>query len=371
MILAGSIFQGDGVLKITAELVQVDDGLAIWTDSFDRKASDVFAVQEEISQAIVDKLRLTTRWRKTYATRPELADLFLRARSLEPRRDIESTLAAAELYEQVVAGDPAFAPAWAGLAIALSIASRRAPVLDSNPRIEEAALKAMELDPNFERSQVARAIVFGRERRWDLAEKAFQHAIELNPSETETWDSYLESVLWPQGRFDDAQRVLTKALSIDPSVYVHRALALNQTYLGHFEAAIAHARWVIGREPTLPFIHTWLARALYLSGQEEEALTVLQNANEEQDWGALGYLYARLGRRDEAEALAAKNPQAPGRQMYVYAGLGDRERAFDAFARAVRINFLRAAIHVRRPEMAIIRHDPRVLAILRKLGLPR
>ena len=149
-------------------------------------------------------------------------------------------------------------------------------MLDPNPRIEEAALKAMELDPNFERSQVARAIVFGRQRSWDLAEKAFQDAIELNPSETETYLRTLESVLLPQGRFDDAQRVLTKALSIDPSPYVRRGLALVQADLGHYEAAIAHARWVIDRDPTLPWIHTWLARALYLSGQLEASLEVFQ-----------------------------------------------------------------------------------------------
>jgi hypothetical protein len=97
-------------------------------------------------------------------------------------------------------------------------------------------------------------------------------------------------------------------------------------------------------------------------------LTAFQNVGEG-NWGYLGYLYARIGRRDEAEALAAKNPQAPIRQMEVYAGLGDRERAFQAFAHAVQLNFLRAAAHVRRPEMAIIRHDPRVIAILKGLGL--
>ncbi len=148
------------------------------------------------------------------------------------------------------------------------------------------------------------------------------------------------------------------------------ALAVIQVDSGDYDSAIQSARWVIDRDPTLPFTYSHLARALYLSGQEQEALKVYQNDVDEDDWGYRGYLYARLERRDEAEALAANNPKAPLRQMAVYAGLGDRERAFQAFARAVKLNFLRAAVEVRRPEMAIIRRDPRVLKILRELGLP-
>ena len=169
----------------------------------------------------------------------------------------------------------------------------------------------------------------------------------------------------PQGRLVDALRWLDRAWSIEPTPHVRRLLAVIQDDSGDYESAIQTARWVIARDPTLPFTYSHLARALYLSGQEREALKVYQNDVDENDWGYRGYLYARLGRRDEAEALAANNPQAALRQMAVYAGLGDRERAFEAFARAVQNNFLRAAAEVRRPEMAIIRHDPRVLKILR------
>jgi tetratricopeptide (TPR) repeat protein len=177
-------------------------------------------------------------------------------------------------------------------------------------------------------------------------------------------------LLTPQGRLVDALHVLDRAWSIEPTPYVRRAIEVVQVDSGDYDSAIQSARWVIDRDPTLAFTHSHLARALYLSGQEREALKVYQNDVNEEDWGYRGYLYTRLGRRDEAEALAANNPQAPLRQMAVYAGLGDRERAIDAFARAVQRNFLRAAAEVRRPEMAIIRHDPRVLAILRGLGLP-
>jgi TolB-like protein len=369
-ILAGSIFRADGNLRIDVELVQVENGIAIWGESFSRPIADVFAVQDEISKAIVDKLRLNRRWQKTHTTRPDLYDLYLRAQLLEMRRDRESTLGAIELYQQVVAGDREFAPAWAGLANAQANLARHWAQLTAPDRIQAAAQTAIQLDENLAEAQAARANVFVLQRNWPLAEKAFLRAIELKPSATESYLMYVHHLLTPQGRLVDALRVLDRAWSIEPTPYVRRGLEVIQVDSGDYEGAIQSARWIIDRDPTLSFTHSHLARALYLSGHEQEALKVYQNDVDENDWGYRGYLYARLGRRDEAEALAAKNPQAPLRQMAVYAGLGDRERAFQAFAQAVQLNFLRAAAEVRRPEMAIIRHDPRVLKILRGFGLP-
>jgi TolB-like protein len=368
LVLAGSMFRADGAVKINVELVQVDDSVAIWTKLFDRKVSDVFAVQKEIAEAIIDELRLKMRWRKTYEPRPQFAELFARARGLESRRDERSALATAELYEQIVDGDPTFVPAWAGLANSLATVSRRNTVLDSNPRIEEAARKAFELDPTFERSQVARAIVLARDRNWSQAETMFLGAIHLNPSEPESLAAYLEHVLLPHGRFQDAVRLLTTALSMDPSSYVHRSLALNQADLGHYEAAIEHARWVIARDPDLAWTDTWLARALYLSGQLRESLEVFEKSPRPEK-GYLGNLYARLGRRDDAEALAVGS--FPAVQMFIYAGLGDKQRTVDAFERAVEINWIRALAHMHRPEVEpLIHRDPRVRAIEHKFGVP-
>jgi tetratricopeptide (TPR) repeat protein len=236
--------------------------------------------------------------------------------------------------------------------------------------MQAAAQKAIQLDENLAEAQSARANVFVLQQNWALAEKAFLRAIELNPSATESHRMYVHHLLVPQGRLGDALSVLNRAWSIEPTPYVRFALAVIQVDSGDYDSAIRNARWVIARDPTLSFTYSHLARALYLSGQEQEALKVYQNDVDANDWGYRGYLYTRLGRRDEAEALAANNPEAPLREMAVYAGLGDRERAFEAFARAVKRNFLRAAGEVRRPEMAIIRHDPRVLKILRELGLP-
>ena len=285
------------------------------------------------------------------------------------RRGREGTLAAIELYQQVVAGDPEFAPAWAGLANAEANLARHWIQFSAPDRMQAAAQKAIQLDENLAEAQSARANVFVLQQNWSLAEQAFLRAIELNPSATESYRNVrppLARAAGPLGRC--AERAQPRLVD-QPTPYVRRVLAVIQVDSGDYDSAIQNARWVIARDPTLPVTYSHLARALYLSGQEQKALTVYENDVNEDDWGYRGYLYARLGRRDEAEALAANNPKAPLRQMAVYAGLGDRDRAFEAFARAVQLNFLRAAAEVRRPEMAIIRHDPRVLRSW-ELGLP-
>ena len=200
-IVEGSIFRADDVLRINARLVRVADDVTIWTESFDRKSSDVFAVQDDISQAIVTSLRLKAEWQQKQVTSPELYDLFLRARAMELPRDGSSARTAVALYEQLLARDPAFAPAWAGLAGALSNVSRRARELPvAAGRIETAALKAIELDENLAEAQVAMAHVFAQDRRWKLAEAAFLRAIELNPSASHTYVRYVDTLLALQGR---------------------------------------------------------------------------------------------------------------------------------------------------------------------------
>ena len=95
-----------------------------------------------------------------------------------------------------------------------------------------------------------------------------------------------------------------------------------------------------------------------------------RTAGSEGDWGYVGYLYAVTGRRDEAEAVAARHPESAARQMLVYGGLGDKDRAFEALERTAAVHWWRAATWMVRPEMAILRDDPRVADLRRKLKLP-
>jgi hypothetical protein len=131
------------------------------------------------------------------------------------------------------------------------------------------------------------------------------------------------------------------------------------------DQAIENARWVLDRDPTYPKVANTLGRALILSGRTEEALLIAKDL-----WDMLGHLYAVTGRREQAAAIAAAHPDAPARQMTIYAALGDRERTVAALERVAHLHWWRAAIFMRYPEMAILRDDPRVATIRKRLGLP-
>jgi tetratricopeptide (TPR) repeat protein len=180
---------------------------------------------------------------------------------------------------------------------------------------------------------------------------------------------YVVSTLLPLGKLEEALRVLHAALALDPkSLDVRRVLALLQVDSGLYEDAIASARWVLERDPAFPYADIWLGRALVLSGRPDEALPIFESRPAL--FGYLGYLYAVTGRRDEAEALAAAHPESPPRQMLIYAGLGDKDRAYEALERAAAVHPWRAATWMYRPEMKILRGDARVAALRKRLGLP-
>jgi tetratricopeptide (TPR) repeat protein len=162
--------------------------------------------------------------------------------------------------------------------------------------------------------------------------------------------------------------LLEEARSIDPeSLDVRRTLANAQVYAGHYGDAIESVRWVLDRDPAYPYAANYLGQALVLSGRPVEALRVYRELNNE--LGA-GYVHGVLGHREEAEAIAAANADNPGLQMFVYCGLGDKERAFEALERLMVSNPWRAAIWTMRGEAAILRDDPRFGLVRRRLGLP-
>ena len=289
-------------------------------------------------------------------------------------RHPENWYKAAALFEAVVAKDPAFAPAWAGLASAAADATRRQareemPPLD--PRMEPAALRAIEIDPLLAEAHAAMGNVYARNRDWTNAEKSFRTALDLNPSLTATHTDFVLSTLLPMGKVADALQLLDAAKRVDPlSLDVRRTLALVQVYAKRYDDAIESSNWVLARDPTFPYAKLRLGQALILSGRANEALPIFENGGPYAGHPSSGYLYAVTGRRDEAEAMAAQHPDAPAVLMLIYAGLGDKDRAFQALERMAAVNWWRAATWMMRPEMAVLRGDPRVADLRERLGVP-
>lgn len=374
-LLEGSILQDHDRVRVTVRLGRVADGTTVWADTFDGASREVFAIQDEISLAIAKALGFEVRsGQRRYEPDPQVYQEFLKASGLRSSRNPANAARAAIMFTAIVAKDPEFARAWAELASAAANATLHQPkeeMPEVDPRMEPAALRAIQIDSRLAEAHAAMGNVYGRNRDWVNARRSFETAIGLNPSLTSTYTDFVLAALMPMGRTLESLQRLEEARRVGPvSLDVRRLLSQVQVNAGLHAEAIENARWVLERDPKFPYAEIFLARALLFAGQPEEALELFQNAESEGNWGYVGYLYAVTGRRREAEALAARDPEAAARQMLIYGGLGDKDRAFDALERTAAVNWWRAATWMIRPEMRILRGDPRVTALRQRLGLP-
>ena len=385
LVVEGSIMRSGSRLRINAQLIEIAGDVPLWADRFDTELKDVFAVQDEISRAIVDKLRLTLgRGQRRYDTNLEAYELYLKGRALVARRGTSNAQKAAELFEQVIERDPAFAPAYAGLVDAYAFMSMdvegrpdrpgaAAPIPSETAlsRMRPAAVSALKLDPLLAEAHAAMGLLHSRERDWENAQRSFQRAIELNPSLTRTYTNYATSTLIPLGKLDEAARLLEEALRADPlSLDVRRELAMVQIMAGRYEDAIANLQRVRTVDPGFPFADLFLARALTFAGRLTEALPIWEQRKEEPGWQHwMAHAYVIAGRRAAVERFAVAHDH-PLRLAMIYTALGNKDRAFEALDQAADILPQRVGLMLMYPEMASLRGDARFAAVRRKLGLP-
>ena len=382
LVVEGSVLRSGGRLRINAQLIQVAGDVPLWSERFDRELKDVFAIQDEISRAIVNRLRLTLgRGQRRYDTNLETYDLYLKARALNERRGNESSKEAAELFRQVVGRDPAFAPAYAGLAQAYAFMSTDYFGLDDQAGLSlmrPAAERALQLDPLSAEAHAAMGHLYSRERDWQRAQTFFQRAIDLNPTLTQIHTAYTSTTLVPLGKLDEAERLMGAALRADPlSLGVRRQMAILQIISGKYEDAIDNLRQVQAVDPEFPFVELHLLRALTFAGRLAEALPLWERGLEaisrrgdirgRQYWMAPAYVMA--GRRAEVERWPIGQDEYPYRQAVIYAALGDKDRAFEALDRTAATQPQRLGPILMAPEMAVLRGDPRLAALRKKLKL--
>jgi tetratricopeptide (TPR) repeat protein len=265
LVVEGSVM-GSGTTKhINAQLVEVAGDVPLWAGQFNRdiqSSADVFVVLDEISRAIVNKLRLTLgRGQRRYDLDLDTYELYLKGRTLLALAGIPDLEKAAELFQQVLAKDPAFAPAHAGLANAYALMSEptssRMSFEAAHAILRPAALKARELDPLLAEAHAAMGWVYSRELDWANAERSFQRALELNPGLTHTYRSYSISTLQPLGKLDEALRILQVALKNDPlSLEMQREIGHVHMLAGRYTDAIEAFKRVRAVDPEFPFADT-------------------------------------------------------------------------------------------------------------------
>jgi tetratricopeptide (TPR) repeat protein len=274
---------------------------------------------------------------------------------------------AVDLFEQITREASSFTPAMAALATTLGghLSVSGPPPLD--PRMAAAARAAYEAEPQLAEANVAMGLLSARTCQWTQADTYFLEALRLDPSATGAYTDYVISTLLPVGRITDALDVLRKALVADPtSADVRRTLTYVQLQNNDHARAIETSRWVITHDPDLEFADQSHGRSLYLSKRVEEALEWFRRSDGQ--WGHRGYVLARMGRTDEARALADAHPGEPARQLLIYAGMSDVERALDALRRTALDNPWRALVWMEWPEIKpVLRADPRAAAIRAQL----
>ncbi len=382
LVVEGSVLRSGNRLRINAYLSLVAGDVLLWSEPFDRERKDIFAIQEDISRAIVNRLRLTVGGgQRRYDTNVEAYELYLKGSALVGRSGPTNLEKAVEVFKQVLAKDPVFAPAHAGLAIAYAIRSvpsgSAIPFVEAQSIIRTAAVKAHDLDPMLADAHAAMGWVHARELDWSSAETAFQRAIDLNPGLSQTYTGYSTSTLRPLGKRDDALRILRMALQNDPlSLNVQREIGFVQLETGRYEEAIDTFQRVRAVEPDFPYVDNFLARALVFAGRPAEALPVFERVKQQSAPRRLGpprlvLAYVALGRRAEAEALAAEHRYgSPSILAVLYAALGDKDRAFDALDRVAFVEPQHLPILLASPEMASLRGDPRLVALRQRFRLP-
>jgi serine/threonine-protein kinase len=361
-ILEGSVLKSGKQLRINAQFVRVRDDVPLWSGQYDRELTDVFAIQEEISRGIVNSLRLKLgRGRRRYETSTEAYDLYLRARALGHQYE------SIDLFEKAISKDPAFAPAYAGLAGSYAFDSgtmrRDQTHAEDLPRMRAAAEKAIQLDPMLAEAHAALGTARARDAQWGLSEKSFRRANELDPNSSQAHVDFAMYLLLPLGRVEEAVGQMRYADSADPlSPKVQEQIAYVLLAARRFEEASQHCRKAGGDGQA-----ECLGRVSLGQGKIEEAVRILAGVSNPRYYGhALG----RAGRREEAEKLAATIATHPFQQALIYAGLGDKDRTLDALDRMTVLGPVRIGMDLMLPELAIVRGDPRMHALRRKVGLP-
>lgn len=372
-ILEGSVLRSGQLLRIDAQLIRVHDDFPIWSGKFDGELTDVFAIQDKIAREIVNKLRLNLGvGRRRYETSVEAYDAFLRAQTLINGEGLGAYRRGVLLFEEAIAKDPTFAPAYAGEAGAYAAISgtfpRVAEQQENLDKMRAAAEKAIQLDPLSAEAHDARAVAFARDGKWQQSERSFRRALELNPNRSTTRNDFAMNLLIVLGRTDEAVREMRLAETSDPlSPELQYFLAYVLTSARRYDEAASHCGKLPQEYPAEP---ECLGRTRLGQGRIEQALQVLSPLRDRGNRGYLGYAYARAGRRDEAEKVAAQIAPNPFNEALIFAGLGDRDRTLEALDRMVVLGPLRMGRALTFPEFAFIKDDPSTKVLRKKVGLP-
>jgi serine/threonine protein kinase/tetratricopeptide (TPR) repeat protein len=389
-VLEGSVRRAGNRLRITAQLVNTADGFHLWGERFDREMSDIFAIQDEISRAIVSTLKIKLAGDSdSQLVFPQTEDmeaytLYLKGRYYWNKRYEVGLHRGLEYFQAAIAKDPGYALAHAGIADSFSVLGFYGylPPAAAYGKARVAADQVMLLDPSLADAHFSLGMIaLWHDWNWELAESEFRTALALRPHQAET-HIFLSQVSAVRGQFDAAIAESRRAVALDPVSPLINAMAAWPLYVSErYEEALEQCGKALEIDPGFPV-------ALWITALSDIELGRFDRAIESASKGValsqrstflvstLGCAYARSGRRDEAnKALdelrerAAGGYVAPFHRAVIYACLGDSEKALDELEQAFQDRTPNLVTIATLPILRELRELPRTVALRKKMNL--
>ena len=390
-VLEGSVRKAGNRLRITAQLINIEDGYHLWSERFDREMEDVFAIQDEISLAIVEvmKVKLLKKEKaaivKRHTENTEAYNIYLMGHYFLNSRQEDGINKAIVYFHRALEIDPEYALPYVGIADSYNLKGFwgfESPK-DSIPKAKTAVLKAMEIDDTLGEAYNSLAFIsLFYDWNWKATESEYKRAIELNPNyaSTHEWYSLYLSVM---GKYDEAITEAKTARKLDPlSLIINAVVGRVYMFARRFDEAIESLLLTLEINPNYQLTRLWLVESYVFKGMYNEAFSFLPKTLDEAGGATyalwtLGWAYAVSGQKDEALIILEKLKELSKEKYvssiymaYINIALGDHDSAF---------KLLDKAYDEREPFMSWLnafgmfdplRPDPRFKALLKKMGLP-
>jgi eukaryotic-like serine/threonine-protein kinase len=389
-VLEGSVRKAGNRLRITAQLIKIADGYHLWSERFDRAMDDIFAIQDEISLSIVDKLKVTLledekgALAKRSTENLQAYNLFLQGRYSLNKHTRESLQIAIERFQEAISLSPDYAQVYAGMAIAYYFLGWMyyLPPKDVYPKARAFAQKAIEIDPSTADAHAVLATVKSFYNcDWEEAGSAFRRAIELNPNNVLARTQYAFHLIC-LGRMNESLAEMTTAHSLDPLLdpVTWGVLLLR---IGKLEEARDRFQKSIESEPERAHALWMLGHVDVLQGRYEEGLSEIRRAlslsgNNAIILAGFGWSNAMAGKRDEAMRVLEELRERSRREYIppycsakIYSALGENDLAFEWLEKAYEEHDTSLAAVLNDESLTGLQQDPRFDDLLKKMNLKR
>ncbi|HEX2640052.1 MAG TPA: tetratricopeptide repeat protein [Pyrinomonadaceae bacterium] len=387
-IVTGRVARVGENVNVRVEMVDVAENRQLWSEQYNRKASDLLAMQQDIAQAASDKLRLKLngsqeqQLARRETVNPQAYELLLKGRYAFSKPGTDSIKKSIEYYEQAVAADPNYALAYAELSLKYYILTGQS-VADPKvylPKAEAAARRALSLDNDLAEAHLAISRIYMARWQWQVAEAERKRAIELNPNNALAHDLYAQ-LLAVLGRHDESIVQGRRARELDPlSAFTAANLGFRLYFARRYDESIGELRKALELDPDSDFVYNILGYSYAGKGQFKDAIAAYQSAIRRGDQSTsiqvyLGAAYAMAGDREKALSIlkqlqTTKDYVSSGELPALYAALGDKEAAFASLEKAYQEHDLQLQFLKVDPSFDPLRDDPRYPELMRRVGLP-